>query len=99
MAQSPEAESDAVLAFIRERQAEVLADAIGQLSACSVAELPAVVHAAYGTVGSYRLDEAHDVIARLAAVVREPASTEADIEAARASAIADLTEFAADRTP
>jgi hypothetical protein len=86
------------MAFIRERQAEVLSDAIAQLTSCTAADLPAVVHSAYGTVGSYRLDDAHEAIASLAAVLSEPRSTGADIEAARAATIDVLTTLATDRT-
>jgi len=86
-------ESEAVLAFIRERQAEVLADAIRQLSACSREDLPQVVHAVYGSVGSYQLTEAHDRIAALSAVLHDPTSTGADVDAAWAETLSSLEEM------
>ena len=84
---NPEAESGAVLAFIRERQAEVLGGAISQLSECSIADLPAVLHKASGSVGSYQLEEAHALLAELSGVVSDPTATQADIEEARARTV------------
>jgi hypothetical protein len=71
------------MAFIRERQPVVLAEAIGQLSTCSRDELPQVVHAVYGTLGSYHLTAAHEEVAALSEVLRGSTSTGADIDAAR----------------
>ena len=68
----PAGESDAVLAFIRERQAAVLDDAIASLEASSVDDLPRVVHAIHGTLGSYQLHDAHELIAGLAALLAGP---------------------------
>lgn len=78
------------MAFIRERQAQVLSDAIGQLSQCSVADLPSVVHAACGNVGSYQLDEAFAELTDLARVVNDPASPPDLIESTRARVVASL---------
>ncbi len=84
---NPQDESAAVLAFIRERQTDVLAETIRQLSTCSADDLPAVLHKASGSVGSYQLTEAHTLIAGLSAVVSDPASSVADIEQARTTTL------------
>jgi hypothetical protein len=89
------AETDAVAAFIRERQTAVLAAATSDIAAAPLAELRAVLHAADGTVGSYQLTEAHEAIAMLRAVASNPSSTDADVEAARTSAVAQLRDIAA----
>lgn len=86
-------ESEAVLAFIRERQAEVLAEAVRQLSTCSRDDLPQVVHAISGSVGSYQLTEAHARIADLSAVLKDPASTGADVEAQWSLTLSALREM------
>ena len=79
MTEAPE--SEAVLAFIRERQPEVLAEAIRQLSTCTRDELPAVAHAVAGNVGSYQLTEAHAQVMSLRRVVGAPESTADQIDA------------------
>ena len=84
---NPEAESEAVLAFIRERQAEVLSGAITQLSESSIVDLPAVLHKATGSVGSYRLEEAHALLVEFSGVVSDPTATQAGIEEARARTV------------
>lgn len=81
------------MAFIRERQAEVLAEAVRQLSACSRDDLPQVVHAISGSVGSYQLTEAHERIAALSAVLHDPASTGADVDTAWADTLSALREM------
>lgn len=86
-------ESDAVLAFIRERQAAVLRTAIEELSACTEADLPEVAHRASGTVGSYQLPQAHAAIAELRAVLSEPSSTGGSIEHARLATVAALQDI------
>ena len=87
---TPGAESDAVMAFIRERQSEVLADAVRQLSECSRDQLRPVVHAIYGSVGSYQLDDAHAAIAALSEVLHDPAATDADVDRAWANTLTTL---------
>jgi hypothetical protein len=89
-----EAESDAVLAFIRGQQAGVLDNAIGQLAACAPEDLPAVVHAIHGTLGSYRLDDAHQAVASLSTTLHAPDSSPADIEEARLSTVDTLRRLA-----
>lgn len=91
-------ETDAVLAFMRERQGAVLTDAIAQLSTCSSADLRAVIHALTGSVGSYQLDAAAQAIAGLATVVASGEATGEQIEAARRQAVADLRTIEAERT-
>ena len=86
-------ESEAVLAFIRERQAEVLAEAVRQLSTCSRDDLPQVVHAINGSVGSYQLTDAHDRIVALSTVLKDPASTGADVDIAWAETLSALREM------
>lgn len=86
-------ESEAVLAFIRERQAEVLAEAIRQLSTCTREDLPQVVHAISGSVGSYQLTEAHDRIAALSAVLKDSTATGADVESCWSQTLSALREM------
>lgn len=83
-------ESDAVTAFIRARQPEVLAEAIRQLSSCSREELPAVAHAVAGNVGSYQLDGALDEISSLRGVLAEHDSSESDVDAAWSHTVSAL---------
>ena len=90
------AESDAVQAFIRERQTEVLASAIADIQRAPLTELRAVLHTADGTVGSYQLDAAHEAIATVRAVAADPASSDEDIESARQTAVATLAGLAQD---
>jgi hypothetical protein len=90
------AETDAVAAFIREQQGTVLADAIGQLSACSDADLRAVVHAISGSVGSYQLDQAFACVATLSAVLHDESASPTDIAAARATTLASLRALEGD---
>lgn len=92
-------ESDAVLAFIRENQARVLGDAIAHLSSASVDELPQVVHAAYGSVGSYQLPEAHARIAELADALKDPTTTVDAAEDQRLRTIDALRSLEASLTP
>lgn len=87
------------MAFMRERRARVLSDAIDQLAGSSPADLPGVVHAALGNVGSYQLDAAYAVITELSAVVRDPAALPEQVEAARSSAVAALRPLQADVAP
>jgi hypothetical protein len=91
-------ESEAVLAFIRERQAEVMRDAIASLSSCSADELPSVVHSIHGTLGSYQLDEAHGNIAALARLLADPATTPVEAAAARATTVDALRRLDEART-
>ncbi|MBI1352511.1 MAG: hypothetical protein GC156_15525 [Actinomycetales bacterium] len=88
MTEAPE--SAAVMAFIRERQPEVLAEAVRQLSGCSLQQLPEVAHAVSGNVGSYQLPEAHAAVMELRRVLGDPASTAADVEAARSLTLSVL---------
>jgi hypothetical protein len=85
--QPVESESDAVLAFMRERQAEVLANAIDLVANCSPEDLSAAVHKASGSVGSYRLTAAHDLLNALMAVMSDPASSPSDIQTAHAKTL------------
>lgn len=86
-------ESDAVLAFIRERQVEVLSRAIAEIEQSSEDDLTAAVHAAKGTVGSYQLDDAFAVIARLWEVVSDPTADGAARLAARSSSVIELRDI------
>jgi HPt (histidine-containing phosphotransfer) domain-containing protein len=92
MSESPDPaeESDAVLAFIRERQASVLSDAITSLEASSVDDLPRVVHAIHGALGSYQLQDAHEQIASLAAFLAQPDTSPDAARAAQSSTVAAL---------
>jgi len=92
-------ESDAVLAFIRDNQARVLSDAITELASASPEDLPKVVHAVYGSVGSYQLPEAHARIAELAAVLKDPTSSPGDTEAQRLRTIDALRTLEASLAP
>jgi hypothetical protein len=82
-----ESESDAVLAFMRERQAEVLANAIDLVATASPENLAAAVHKASGSVGSYRLDAAHALLSTLMAVMSDPAAEPSDIRTAHAKTV------------
>lgn len=82
-----------MLAFIRERQPEVLAEAIRQLSTCSREDLPAVAHAVSGNVGSYQLDEAHAEVMRLRDVLGDPAATVDQVDMAWAHTLTVLREL------
>lgn len=73
-------ESDAVLAFIRERQGDVLAEAIRQLSSCPREERAAVAHAVSGSLGSYQLDEAYTRVMALRAVLDDPSAASTDVD-------------------
>lgn len=86
-------ESDAVQAFIRERQAAVLATAIEELRDCALVDLPEVAHRAAGTVGSYQLTTAHAVISDLRAVLSDPNSAGGSIEQARLATVAALQDI------
>jgi HPt (histidine-containing phosphotransfer) domain-containing protein len=86
----PAGESDAVLAFIRERQVAVLSDAITSLEASSLEDLPRVVHAIHGALGSYQLHEAHELIANLAAVLARPDTSPEAARAAQSDTVAAL---------
>ena len=73
-------ESDAVMAFIRERQGDVLAEAIRQLSSCPREERAAVAHAVSGSLGSYQLDEAYTRVMALRAVLDDPSAPPTDVD-------------------
>lgn len=73
-------ESAAVLAFIRERQGEVLAEAIRQMTSCSSEERAAVAHAVSGSLGSYQLDEAYARVTALRAVLDDPSAASTDVD-------------------
>lgn len=92
-------ESEAVQAFIRERQAAVLAEAIHQLSTCSRAQLPEVAHAVAGSVGSYQLHTAYERIADLRSVVDDTTSTGADVDSAWTTTLEALRALEAGTRP
>lgn len=87
-------ESQAVLAFIRERQAGVLRDAISALESSSPDDLRGVVHSVLGTLGSYGLDSAHACISELSVLLADPATTPAAAEQARSTAVDALKAVA-----
>lgn len=93
------AESDAVLAFIRDRQGQVLADGIRQLTGCPPDELADVAHAVSGALGSYQLAEAYDAVMRLRSVLDDPGSSQADIALARESTLTDLLRVQREAAP
>ncbi len=70
------------MAFIRERQPEVLAEAVRQLSTCSREELPAVAHAISGNLGSYQLLPAHAAVTSLREVLADPSAAPTDVDEA-----------------
>lgn len=92
-------ESDAVLAFIRDNQRRVLSEAITQIAGASRGELRPVVHAAYGSVGSYQLPEAHAHIARLAGALKDPSLTDSDVDDERARTLDGLRLLEASLAP
>jgi hypothetical protein len=92
-------ESDAVLAFIRDNQARVLSEAIDSISAASYGDLPQVVHAAYGSVGSYQLPEAHARIAELNALLKDPTTSVDAVEDQRLRTLDALRTLEASLTP
>ena len=73
-------ESAAVLAFIRERQGDVLAEAVRQLSSCPREERAAVAHAVSGSLGSYQLDEAYARVMALRALLDDPSAAPTDVD-------------------
>jgi len=73
-------ESSAVLAFIRERQGDVLAEAIRQMTTCSPEERAAVAHAVSGSLGSYQLDDAYTRVMALRAVLDDPSASSTDVD-------------------
>ena len=73
-------ESDAVLAFIRERQGDVLAEAVRQLSTCSKEDRGAVAHAVSGSLGSYQLEDAYSRVMALRALLEDESATPADVD-------------------
>jgi HPt (histidine-containing phosphotransfer) domain-containing protein len=85
-----EAESDAVMAFIRENQMSVLSESIVSLEASSPEDLPRTVHAIHGSLGSYQLYAAHERIAALARVLADPATTPESARAAQVETVAAL---------
>ena len=85
-----EAESDAVMAFIRERQVSVLGESIASLEASSLEDLPATVHAIHGSLGSYQLQAAHEHIAALAALLADPTTSSEAAVAAQLATVAAL---------
>jgi HPt (histidine-containing phosphotransfer) domain-containing protein len=92
MTDSPdiEAESDAVMAFIRDNQATVLRESIAALDASSLEDLPRTVHAIHGSLGSYQLHSAHEHIAALATLLADPATSPDAARAARTGTVAAL---------
>ncbi len=92
MTESPdiEAESDAVMAFIRDNQATVLQESIATLDASSLDDLPRTVHAIHGSLGSYQLHSAHEHIAALAKVLADPATPPDTALAAQTRTVAAL---------
>ena len=84
------------MAFIRGRRAQVLSDAIAQLSTSALGDLPSVVHATLGNVGSYQLDSAYAAITDLAAVLNDPHAGPEQAEARRTSTLAILRGLEAD---
>lgn len=70
------------MAFIRANQATVLGDSIGSLESSSLEDLPRVVHAIHGSLGSYQLHSAHEHIVALARLLADPTTSP---EAARAA--------------
>jgi hypothetical protein len=91
-----EAESEAVLAFMRDHQGEVLRGAIADIADCPTADLPQVAHAWFGTLGSYQLHAAGAEVSALQAAVRAADVTPERMEQARAEALAALREIEAD---
>lgn len=92
MTETPDiaAESDAVMAFIRENQASVLRDSIAALEASSLDDLPRTVHAIHGSLGSYQLHSAHEHIAALARLLADPTTSPDAAHAARMATVAAL---------
>lgn len=95
MTETPDlaAESDAVMAFIRENQASVLRESIVSLEASSQEDLPRTVHAIHGSLGSYQLYSAHEHIAALASVLADPTTTP---EAARIACLGTVSALRLD---
>lgn len=87
------------MAFIRENQAPVLEDSITSLEASSLEDLPRTVHAIHGSLGSYQLHAAHEHIAALAALLKDPGTSHEAADAARRQTVealrVELTELRA----
>lgn len=84
------AESDAVMAFIRENQGSVLRESITSLESSSLEDLPRTVHMIHGSLGSYQLHAAHEHIAALATLLADPATTPEAAHAAQLATVAAL---------
>lgn len=83
-------ESDAVLAFIRERQGEVLAEAVRQMATCSTEERAAVAHAVSGSLGSYQLTDAYDRVMAVRAMLEDDTASSTDVDGAWEAAVDTL---------
>jgi len=83
-------ESQAVLAFIHASQTGVLRDAIAALEASSPDDLPAVVHSIRGSLGSYRLHDAHAHVADLSRLIADQSTSPASADAARLGTVEAL---------
>jgi hypothetical protein len=80
-------ESDAVLAFIRERQGEVLAEAVRQMAACSPDDRAAVAHAVSGSLGSYQLTDAYEQVMAVRAMLEDDTASPTDVDGAWEAAV------------
>jgi hypothetical protein len=82
-------ETDAVAAFMRSQQRRILTQAITDLSAASIDDLPATTHRIAGTLGTYGLASAYDAVSGLQRALSADAD-EAAIEQGRAATLGAL---------
>lgn len=87
-------ESASVQAFIRQRQADLLARAIVAIASCPAPELAQELHRLSGTLGTYQLLDARSAVQDLEAVVRTPGMGSSGIASARAAALERLERIA-----
>lgn len=82
-------ETDAVAVFMRSQQRRILTQAITDLSAASIDDLPATSHRIAGTLGTYGLATAYDAVSALQRTLSADAD-ESAIEQVRAATLGTL---------
>lgn len=83
-------ESATVQAFILEQQHQVLASARERITLCAPTDLAREAHRLRGTLGTYQLADGVNVMTALETAATAEDADDADLEAARAHAVAAL---------
>lgn len=87
-------ETDAVGGFMAERRPAVLDRAIRAIAECDVADIETECHRLRGTLATYELNEAADLIEVLESIARQSHDDAAATETARALTISGLETIA-----